>query len=370
MSACAEFPRTATEFLHGLMSPELLDESWKAPRRLHNLLRLIQGELTPRLAQTPHRELARWGRARLLKYEPRPPVVACPVLMVPSIINRHYILDLRPGESLVEFLTQCGIPVYMLDWGRPNPQDRFATLEDHILRWQGAAVRAACRDAGVEAIHLLGYCLGGTFAIIHAALRPRRIAGLIALTAPVNFHDDGMLSAWAASDAWNIERLAADFGLIPAELLQGGFMMLNPVSQAQKVRSLVERLWDDGFVERFLALETWLNDNVDFPGATYVRHINDLYRKNQLIKGELVLDGRVVRLEEITCPVLTVISSKDHIVPDLSASLLNEKVSSGDRSLLTLEGGHIGITVGRGARDGLYRETRDWLLARPCPRKS
>src|SRR5687768_15333969 len=181
------------------MDKEILDEAWKMPRRLHNLIRLVKGELAPKLAQTPHRVIAEWGRVRLLKYAVPVPPKGSPVLMVPSIINRHYVLDLRPGESLVEYLVGHGIEVYMIDWGRPGPQDRYATLEDHILRWQGAAVRAACKDAGVAAIHLLGYCLGGTFAISYAAARPAKVAGLIALTAPVNFHDSGILSTWATS---------------------------------------------------------------------------------------------------------------------------------------------------------------------------
>jgi polyhydroxyalkanoate synthase len=357
----------AARAMECLMPQELLDEAWKTPRRLHNLIRLVNGELRPSLAQTPCDEIARWGRVRLLRYKVPGPRQQCPVLMVPSIINRHYVLDLRPGESLVEYLVQQGIPVYMIDWGRPGPQDRYATLEDHIVRWQGAAVREACKDAGVEAIHLLGYCLGGTFAIAHAAVRPRRVAGLIALTAPVNFHDDGILSAWATSDAWNVEQLAREFGLIPSELLQASFLQLNPAAQLQKLRTFIEKMWDDGFVERFLALETWLNDNVDFPGATYVEHINQLYRGNQLVKGDFMLGSENVRLEKIQCPVLTVISTRDHIVPEPSASMLHHRVGSADRTLLQLEGGHIGVTVGRGARDGLWKSTRDWLLARPCP---
>ena len=168
-----------------------LDELWKVPRRATNWFRFLRGELTPRLAQTPSREVARWGRVRLLRYETAGPEKACPVLMVPSIINKYYVLDLRPGQSLVEFLSQAGIPVYMLDWGEPAPQDRFTTMEDHIIRWLGAAVRRTCRDASVEKIHLLGYCIGGTFASMYAAVRPKRVAGLIALSSPVNFHDPG-----------------------------------------------------------------------------------------------------------------------------------------------------------------------------------
>lgn len=346
---------------------ELLKESWKTPRRVHNALRLAQGELQPALAQTPHEVVATWGRVRLLRYACAEPRQHCPILMVPSFINRYYVLDLRPGQSMVEYLAAAGIPVYMIDWGTPGPQDRFTTLEDHAIRWMGAALRAACKDADVAAMHMLGYCIGGTMAAIHAALRPERVAGLVALTAPVNFHDDGILSTWTQTGEIPVERIEEEWGLIPGDFLQGSFLYLQPMSGPKKLQNLAERLWDDGFVEKFMTLESWLNDNVSVPGATYRQLIRDVYEKNALIKGELEMKGEKIDLGKITCPVLTAISTSDHIVPEPSARMLNDVVGSEDKTLLELPGGHIGITVGGRAKDGLWKETRDWLLARPCP---
>lgn len=345
----------------------VLDESWKTPARWRNALRLALGELRPKLAQTPHDEVARWGRVRLLRFRPSGTPLPCPVLMIPSIINRWYVLDLRPGQSYIEHLVGRGIPVYVLDWGTPGPQDAWATMEDHILRWQGAAVRAACRDAGVAAVHLLGYCLGGTFAAAYTALRPERVAGLIALAAPVSFDDDGLLSSWARNPDLDVDRLVGALGSIPAVMLQASFGLLDPMAQTRKVAGFLEKLWDEGYVERFLALETWLGDNVAFPGATYLRHIKDLYRENALVKGSFLIGGTAVDLPAIACPLLTVLSRTDHIVPPSAASALHDLVASKDRTLLELEGGHIGITVGSRARDGLWTATADWLAARPCP---
>lgn len=349
---------------------ELLNESWKAPRRLHNALRIARGELQPELAQSPHDVVATWGRVRLLRYHTAEPKQDCPILMVPSFINRYYVLDLRPGQSMVEYLSAAGIPVYMIDWGTPGPQDRFTTFEQHTIKWMAAALRAACKDADVEAMHVLGYCIGGTMAAIHAALRPERIAGLVALTAPVNFVDDGILSTWTQTGEIPVERIEEEWGLIPGEFLQGSFLYLQPLSGPKKVQSLADRLWDDAFVEKFLTLESWLNDNVAVPGATYRTLIRDVYEKNGLVEKTLEMDGRTVDLGKITCPVLTAISTSDHIVPEPSARMLNDMVSSEDKTLLALPGGHIGITVGGRAKDGLWKETRDWLLKRPCPPRS
>lgn len=333
-------------------------------RRIGNLLKLARKKFDLQLEPTPYEEIANWGRVRLLKYQPRIKTNFKPLLMLPSIINRYYILDLRLGQSYIGFLVDHGVPVYLLDWGVPSPQDRYATMEDHILRWTGAAVRKVCADANQPQLHLLGYCIGGTFAAAYTAVRPERVASLIALAAPFNFHDDGLLSRWSSGDDTDIRRMANHFGLIPSEILQQSFSLLNPVASQKKAYVLYDRLWDDAFVEKFLALEKWLNDNVPFPGETFVRHIQDLYVGNKLIKGEFQLQGQVVQLKNITCPVFSAVATSDHIVPERSAAILNDLVGSKDKKLAQLKGGHIGVTVGRSAEAGLWQQTLDWVAAR------
>ncbi len=350
-----------------MKAQELSQELWKQPKRLHNAWKMMMGEIQPELAQTPYEEIATWGKARLLKYSPKEESKDSPILMIPSIINKYYVLDLRPGQSYVEYLVQKGQTVYLLDWGTPGPQDRYLTLEDHVIRFIGAAVRTACKDSGKAKVHLMGYCIGGTFAILYAALRPQKVASLIALTAPVNFHDEGLLSCWASSGHLDIQKLADQMGSIPADFLQSSFSMLMPMASPQKYRNLSDKLWDEDFLDKFLSLETWLNDNISFPGATYVEYIKRLYENNELIKGKFSVGKELVDLSSISMPVLTVTASQDHIVPPASASYLHETIASTDKQLLALKGGHIGITVGSKAKEGLYSHTAQWLEKHPCP---
>jgi len=344
---------------------ELLDEAWKVPGRARNAMRFFGGEIEAETAPTPYEVVACWGRVRLLYYPPQGEVRPCPLLMVPSIINRYYVLDLRPGASMVEYLTSQGTPVYMIDWGTPGPQDRYADMEQHILGWMHAAVRRACRHAGVPRVHMLGYCIGGTMATIYAALRPARVAGLIALTAPVDFHDQGILSVWARSPDFPVRRLVDFMGLMDSDFLQSSFALLKPVSHPQKWRGLLHNLWDDRFLDSFLPMETWVNDNVDVPGAAYLQLIEDLYKANGLIEGSFELAGEPVRLEEIDCPVLVAVSERDHIVPDPSARTLADHVTSEDRTVMAFPGGHIGVVVGRAARTQLWPGVESWLEERP-----
>ncbi len=344
------------------------EEAWKTPKRISRLMELAQGRSLPKLAQTPHKVVAVWGRSKLLEFKPEGSSESqSPIVMIPSIINRWYVLDLRPGQSYVEYLVEKGHTVYVLDWGTPAPQDGFMTLEDHVVRYVGAAVRRACQLSGKAQVHLMGYCVGGTFAILYAALRPERVASLIPLTAPVNFHDEGLLSCWASSGQLDVARLAEVMGSLPPEFLQSSFSMLAPVAMMQKNQTLMEKMWDDSFVDRFLTLETWLNDNVSFPGATYAEYIHSLYEGNKLVQGTMTIGDELVDLKKIACPVLTVTASADHIVPPASATVLNTMISSKDQHVMEMKGGHIGITVGRAAKDGLWKATDEWLKARPCP---
>ena len=350
---------------------EVLDESWKVPARLRTAWELAEGEISVPVAATHKEEVASWGRVKLYYYphtseddgKSHPPV-----LLVPSIINRYYVLDLCEGNSLVEHLRDAGIPVYLIDWGTPGPQDRHCTLEQHVLGWIHAAVRRTCRHSGFAQTHLLGYCIGGTLAAIYAAMRPGMVGGLIAMTAPIDFSDDGTLSLWARAEEFPVEKIAAEMGNVDSEWLQGSFKLLKPMADSQKWRSLYWNLHSRKFLGRFLPMEEWVTDNVDVPGPTYVSIINDLYRDNKLVKGTLELRGERVDLKNITCPVMIAEAAADHIVPSDSSDRLAGLVGSNDVEVHGFRGGHIGLVVGRASKEGLRPDMTDWLEARPLPR--
>jgi polyhydroxyalkanoate synthase len=110
-----------------------------------------------------------------------------PVVLVPSLINRHYVLDLLPQKSFAEYMVKRGHDVYIIDWGTPTDEDRFVTFDDVADRYVGRALRVAAKLGDAPNVHVLGYCLGGTLAVIQAALHPNRCASLTALAAPRRF---------------------------------------------------------------------------------------------------------------------------------------------------------------------------------------
>ena len=321
----------------------------------------------PALGSTPADEVHRENKWRLLRYRARPGEArryATPVLLVPSLINRHYVLDLMPGRSFAEFLVGAGHDVLMIDWGTPGDEDRFLTFDDVCDGYIGRAVRAAARLSPRGKTHLLGYCLGGTLAAIHASVRPEHVASLTALAAPVRFEDDGLLSRWTRTATFDVDALVGAFGNVPWQLMQSAFHLLRPTLTASKMVHLLDKAWTDESLDGFLALETWGNDAVSFPGECYRRYVRELYRDDALVKGTFTLSGRPARLSQITCPTLAVTFEHDNIVPWPSAAELIDHVGAEDKHRIHLPGGHVGAVVSQKASKTLWPQLSGWWAAR------
>jgi polyhydroxyalkanoate synthase len=285
-----------------------------------------------------------------------------PLLLVPSLINRWYILDLRPGASLVESLVASGLDVFCLDWGVPQDEDRHLAWEDVLARLARAA-RFVRRETGAAALGLLGYCMGGTLAGIHAALFPDEVAALVNLAGPFDFERGGQLREMV-DRRWFDAEAVADAGNVGALQMQSGFQALRPTLALSKWVNLLDKGHDPAWREAFDALEEWGNDNVPFPAAAYRTYIGELYQDNRLVRGEHYVRARRVDLGVIRCPVLTVVADSDAICPPAAATALNDGVGSRDKGVLRVSGGHVGAVVGSRASRELYPKLAEWLTAR------
>jgi polyhydroxyalkanoate synthase len=321
----------------------------------------------PNVGATPSDVVHAENKWRLLRYRPRKEGISLrtPVLLLPSLINRHYVLDLLPGKSFAEFLVAQGHDVFAIDWGTPSDEDRYLSFDDIVDGYVGRALRVAAKIAGSpRGAHVLGYCMGGTMAAIHAAVHDERFASLVAVAAPIRFADGGMLSAWSRTPTVEPRAVVDACGNVPWQLMQSAFHLLRPTLNLSKAVHLIDRAWDDEFLDGFLALETWGNDNVSFPGEAYVRYIEELYREDRLVAGTFSLSGAPARLEAIRTPTLAITFEHDTIVPASSASVLVERVSSSDKEHLHLAGGHVGAMVSRGAAKSLWPKISQWWRAR------
>jgi polyhydroxyalkanoate synthase len=324
----------------------------------------------PPVGTTPSDVVHTENKLRLLRYRRSTPATfATPVILVPSLINRHYVLDLLPTKSFAAWLVSRGFDVYCIDWGTPGDEDRFLTFDEICDGYLGRALRKTTQIAGSEKVHVLGYCMGGILATIHAAARPEFIASLVTLAAPVRFDGEGLLGSWTRSPTFDVRAMVDAYGNVPWTLLQGAFHMLRPTLTLAKMVHLLDRAWDDESLDGFLAIETWGSDNVSIPGAAYRRYIEDLYQRDLLASGDFVLSGRPARLDAIRCPTLAVTFEHDNIVPWKSAKELVDRVSSKDKEWLHLPGGHVGAVVSKSASLRLWPKIAAFWEERDAPPK-
>jgi polyhydroxyalkanoate synthase len=335
----------------------MMDQTLK---RLTNLASLLIRKRPP-VGTTPADIVHAENKWKLLRYRrSTPPTFRTPVLFVPSLINRHYVLDLLPGKSFAEWLVARGHDVYCIDWGTPGAEDRYLTFDDVCDGYLGRAIR----KTGAPKAHVLGYCMGGSLAAIHAAAHPESLASLVALAAPVRFADAGLLGLWTQSELFEPRALVEALGNVPWQLLQSSFHMLRPTLNLAKAVHMIDRAWDDEFLDGFLALETWGSDNVSFPGEVWRTWVEDLYRGDAFVRGTFALSGKPARIENVDCPLLVVTFEHDTIVPRPSAAPLFELASSRDKQVLHLPGGHVGAVVSRGASKKLWPALGDFWAKR------
>jgi poly[(R)-3-hydroxyalkanoate] polymerase subunit PhaC len=319
--------------------------------------------------QTPKEVIWTKNKAKLYRYEPmvekRFPV---PILLIYALINRPYVLDLMPGNSLVEYLVSHGFDVYMLDWGVPGDEDKKLSFDDYVLDYIPRAVKKVLRASQAEEITLVGYCMGGTMTAMYAALFPGKpLRNLVLLTAPIDFTPDdmGLFGLMTNVKYLNPDRVVEAFGNVPGDLIDTGNRMVRPVTNyVGTYVTMWDRIMQDKSMDTWLAMSKWVNDGVAFPGEAFRMWIRDFYQQNKLVKGEIKLRGRQVDLSTITCPVLNIAGKKDHICTLPQAEATMQHINSHDKEFFVIDAGHVGLLTGSEARKVLWPKLFTWLELR------
>jgi polyhydroxyalkanoate synthase len=290
------------------------------------------------VAQTPKEVIWTLNKARLYRYIP---VVSAeqrhkvPLLLVFALMNRPYILDLRPGNSFIEYMVKQGYDVYLLDWGAPGPEDKGLKFDDYALDYLPRALRKLKAVSGSDEFSMLGWCIGAILSTIYAALRPDSgLKNLILLTAPLDFSDKtaGGFVRWVNDQYFDPDKIIDAFGNVPGEMIDYGAKALKPVENyIGSYLTLWDNLDDPRIVESWHAMNTWVSDLIPMAGATYRQLIKELYRENRLIEGTLTIRGERVDLGRIRANLLNVIALTDHISPPCQSESIMTKVSSQDQ---------------------------------------
>jgi polyhydroxyalkanoate synthase len=330
--------------------------------RARNGVRYVRGSHRPTLGATPKDIVWKRGKAELWRYKGGDRRYSPPVVIVHSLVSRSYILDLRPGNSMVEYMTGAGLDVFMLDWGVPDELDADNDLERYVDWYLPRALAAARRVSGHDEVTLAGYCLGGVIAALYAAgHEDARVRNLILMATPVDYTEMGAMVALLRDGRLSPDEMVDETGNVPADALYSGFYMLAPTTEVAQKATLLENLWNDEFVEGFLAISQWARDQVPFPGAAFRQTVSLLIRQNALLAGVIPLGRREARLKDIRCPFLNAFAEQDGITPAASSEPLTQLVGSEDASELRLRSGHIGFVAGRQAAKVARPQIADWI---------
>lgn len=343
----------------------MVEQTTRSMQAGWNLTKHLLGIDKAKTAQSPRDEVYRDGKATLWHYRSDRVELGPPVLLIPSLVSRAFILDLQPGNSLVEHLIGRGLDVYMMDWGAPNEADATNTLETYTHDMLPRAVQTIDELHDGSGVTLFGYCFGGVLTLLYAAAHPGDpIANLVQLATPVDFAQMPPAMMIAGSNGIDPEHVIDKTGNVPAAAVRSSFSLLTPTADLATVAGFFEKVHDDRFLANYQAMTSWTRDHVPFPGGVFRQTVDLLQEQNAIANNTLVLDGEPIDLGNITMPFLNILGEKDHIVPPASTTPLTELVGSSDATELRLEAGHVGMIIGSGATKRHMPAISDWIVER------
>lgn len=291
---------------------------------------------------------------QLLEYKPLTEKVhERPFLLVPPCINKFYILDLQPDNSLIRYAVSQGHRTFVISWRNPDASCAYLTWDDYIERAVIEAIGVVQEIAGAAQINALGFCVGGTMLAtalaVLAARGQKPVASATLLTTLLDFSDTGILDVFI-DEAFVKSREAqmGQGGLLKGQELAATFSFLRP---NDLVWNYVVGNYLKGETPPAFDLLYWNSDATNLPGPWYAWYLRNTYLENNLIQpGKLTVCGEKIDFGHLDLPVYIYGSREDHIVP-INASYAATKVLPGDKRFVMGASGHIAGVINPPAKN-------------------
>jgi len=307
---------------------------------------------------------------QLIQYTPLTKTVhERPLLMVPPCINKYYILDLQPENSLVRYAVEQGNTVFLVSWRNPDQSLANTTWDDYIEKGAINAINIAREITKQDKLNVLGFCVGGTLLstalAVLAARGEQPAAGITLLTTFLDFSDTGVLNVFVDEPQVQLrEQTLKSGGLMPGRDLASTFSSLRP---NDLVWNYVQSNYLKGNEPPPFDLLYWNSDSTNLPGPMFCWYLRNTYLENSLkVPGKLTVAGEKVDLSKIHAPAFIYASREDHIVPWNSAyqstRILNNKNPELNKFILGASG-HIAGVINPAAKKKRSYWTND---ARPA----
>ncbi|HYD63120.1 MAG TPA: class I poly(R)-hydroxyalkanoic acid synthase [Noviherbaspirillum sp.] len=288
---------------------------------------------------------------QLIQYKPlTSKVYQRPLLLVPPCINKYYILDLQPENSLVRYAVEQGHTVYLVSWCNPDESLAHATWDDYVLNGAVKAIEVAKEISGQDQINALGFCVGGTIISSALALLYGRgenpVSSLTLLTTLLDFSDTGVIDVYIdEAQVAMREQSIGKGGLMPGRDFASAFSSLRP---NDLVWNYVKSNYLKGEDPPPFDLLYWNADSTNLPGPMFCYYLRNMYLENNLrVPGKVKVGNEKIDLSKVDTPVFIYGSREDHIVPWTAAfesmSLLNPKKRARNRFILGASGHIAGV---------------------------
>ena len=288
-----------------------------------------------------------------------------PLLIFPPWINKFYILDLRPENSMIRWLAAQGFSVFVTSWVNPDARLAGKTFEDYLNEGIYAAIDAVTKQAGTKTVNAVGYCIGGTLlscALAHMAARgDKRIASATFFAAQQDFSEAGDLLLFSNED-WlkDLEKkMDAGGGVLAGQTMADTF---NALRANDLIWSFFVSNYLMGKEPKPFDLLFWNSDQTRMPKALHLFYLRKFYQENALARGELDLAGEHLDLAKVKTPIYVQSSKDDHIAP--ARSVYKGARLFGGKTTFTLAGsGHIAGVINAPAANKYHHWDNDDLPA-------
>jgi polyhydroxyalkanoate synthase subunit PhaC len=280
----------------------------------------------------------------LIQYRPTTETVReVPLVIFPPWINKFYILDLKPANSLIKYMVDQGFTVFVVSWVNPGPGYRDTTLSDYVEEGFLSAIKQVTAITGVKSVNAVGYCIAGTTLSLALGVlnkrKDRSVASASFFTTLTDFSDQGEVGVFLDNDFVDgIEAEAKATGVLESFYMARTFSYLrsNDLIYKPAIRSYML-----GEAPPAFDLLYWNGDGTNLPAAMAVEYLRGLCQGDRLAQGGMAIAGEVVTLADVTVPVCAIACETDHIAAWKSSFRGVQRMASKEKNFILSESGHV-----------------------------
>ena len=296
------------------------------------------------LATTPGDVVFRNHLFELIQYRPSTATVHdTPLIIFPPWINKFYVLDLKPQNSLIQWIVAQGFTLFVVSWVNPDPSYRDTSMTDYVEQGFLAAIDTARAICGTEQVNAVGYCIAGTTLSLTLALLAQRnqspVSAATLFTTLTDFSDPGEVGVFLDNefvDAIEAEAMAA--GILDSFYMSRTFSYLrsNDLIYQPAIKSYMLGQTPPAF-----DLLYWNGDGTNLPATMAVQYLRGLCQSDSFATSGFEIAGQKVRLSDVKTPICAIACETDHIAAWKSSYRGVQAMGSADKTFILSESGHI-----------------------------